>query len=160
MYYIIVDHIIDKATNIYSKVKKQIESSAAKYRMDIDKLRRVKSFNEGIRIKSKGKYLHMIDEVTKTYSKAKKQLESSAAKYKMAVDKHRRVKSFNEGDIVMVHLRKERFLNGEYSKLVQKLMGLFYVPRKISDNAYVINLFRFPFLRLSISKIYTSISFF
>ncbi|GJR40212.1 ATP-dependent DNA helicase RecG [Tanacetum coccineum] len=36
-------------------------------------------------------------------------LEASNAKYKEDRDKHRRTKIYAEGDLVMVHLRKERF---------------------------------------------------
>nr|GFA86599.1 putative mitochondrial protein [Tanacetum cinerariifolium] len=46
----------------------------------------------------------------------------------------------HEGDLVWIHLRKERFPAGRYSKLQARADGPFLVLKRINDNAYKIEL--------------------
>ncbi|GKA06116.1 hypothetical protein Tco_0685236 [Tanacetum coccineum] len=55
-------------------------------------------------------------------------------------DKHLREKLFQVGDEVMVFIYKEHFSVGTYSKLQPKKHGPYMIPRKINNNAYVLDM--------------------
>ena len=60
--------------------------------------------------------------------------------YKRRVDQHRRELQFEVGDMILAHLRKERFPRGTHNKMKMKNIGLYKVIRKFGANAYEIEL--------------------
>ncbi|PKU83804.1 hypothetical protein MA16_Dca010897 [Dendrobium catenatum] len=80
------------------------------------------------------------DNYSKLLSDVRQQIIRSNQWYKAAVDIHRRPCSFQVGDLVMVHLRRERFLPGAYSKLAKRKIGPVPIIAKFNDNAYSVEL--------------------
>jgi hypothetical protein len=67
-------------------------------------------------------------------------LEESTAKYKADADKKRHALEFEEDDFVWAVLTKDRFLVGEYNKLVARKIGPVEIVKKINPNAYQLKL--------------------
>jgi hypothetical protein len=80
------------------------------------------------------------DYVKKIHMKTKQEIEKRSKYYAAKANKNRKKMIFEPGDFVWVHLRKDRFPEKRWSKLLPRGDGPFKVLARINDNAYKIEL--------------------
>lgn len=70
----------------------------------------------------------------------RRKIAASHENYKSYADLRRKFAEYKEGDMVMVRVRPERFPKGENKKLHFRRAGPYKVHKKISSNAYVLDI--------------------
>jgi hypothetical protein len=80
------------------------------------------------------------DYVKKIHMKTKQEVERKSKYSAAKANKNRKKMIFEPSDFVWVHLRKDRFLEKQKSKLLPRGDGSFKVLARINDNAYKIEL--------------------
>lgn len=80
------------------------------------------------------------DHIRKICEEVKYALKARNATYAFSANKHCRIQEFEEGDQALVHSRREQFPKGTYHKLKSTKFRPCKVLKKISSNAYLIEL--------------------
>jgi hypothetical protein len=81
-----------------------------------------------------------VEAMKELHSQVKERLQNSSQEYKRREDQHRRQLQFEVGDLILAHLRKERFLRGTYNKLKMKKIRPCKISKKFGANSYEIEL--------------------
>jgi hypothetical protein len=74
------------------------------------------------------------------HNRIKERLQNSSQEYKQRADQHKRELQFEVGDLILAHLRKQRFPRGAYNKMKMKKIGPCKVIRKFGANTDEIEL--------------------
>jgi hypothetical protein len=74
------------------------------------------------------------------HNQVRERLQKSSLEYKRRADQHMRELQFEVGDLILAHLRNERFPRGKYNKLKMKKIRPCKIIRKFGANAYEIEL--------------------
>ena len=82
----------------------------------------------------------MIEKIKKLHKEVYDHLVQTTNSYKKSADKKRRQADFSKGDLVMEHLKKNRFPIDTYNKLKDRQTGPFPTLEKYGDNAFKIDL--------------------
>ena len=77
----------------------------------------------------------MAERISKLYQEVKSHLELANDSYNTVANSHKRFKEYQLSDLVIVYLRKSRFLVGHHSKIINKCMGPFQILERFSPNA-------------------------
>lgn len=77
---------------------------------------------------------------TELLQQVKENIQKSNNNYKEQADLHRQHKIFKEGELVMIRIRKERYLAETYHKFQLRKLGPFAVKHRINNNANIIDM--------------------
>jgi hypothetical protein len=80
------------------------------------------------------------EEMKDLRNQVRERLQNSSQEYKRREDQHKRELQFEVGDLILAHLRKERFLRGTYNKLKMNKIWSCKIIKKFGTNAYEIEL--------------------
>jgi hypothetical protein len=80
------------------------------------------------------------DPVWRVHEEVRIALKASNDAYATTANQHQWVKEFEEGDMVLVYLWHERFPKWTYHKFKSRKYGPFKMLKKISSNAYLLEL--------------------
>jgi len=78
--------------------------------------------------------------IQKLHEQVKHKIEKSNLTYQNQANKHRKEVVFRPGDLVLIHLKKDRFPTNRKGRLIPWSKGPFEVLERIHDNAYKIDL--------------------
>jgi len=81
-----------------------------------------------------------VEEIKHIHEQVKLRIEKFNASYQAQANKHKKRVVFQPEDLVLVHLRKERFPSKRKSKLMPRADGPFEILERVNDNAYKVNL--------------------